>query len=70
MAKVTTSRIFFGVSVFFFFLGFVIFEGLKIEFFNSQINPFVVTGFGFAFLGLLAEFNGSLAKFINKITSP
>ncbi len=69
MAKVTTSRIFFGVSVFFFFLGFVIFEGLKIEFFNSQINPFVVTGFGFAFLGLLAEFNGSLAKFINKITN-
>jgi len=69
LAKVTTSRIFFGVSVFFFFLGFVVFEGLKIEFFNSQINPFVVTGFGFAFLGLLAEFNGSIAKFINKITS-
>jgi len=69
LAKITTSRIFFGVSVFFFFLGFVIFEGLKIEFFQSQINPFVVTGFGFAFLGLLAEFNGSLAKFINKITN-
>ncbi|MCP6727184.1 MAG: hypothetical protein KJI69_04110 [Patescibacteria group bacterium] len=69
MAKITTSRIFFGVSVFFFFLGFVVFEGLKIEFFNSQINPFVVTGFGFAFLGLLAEFNGSVAKFINKITN-
>jgi len=69
LAKITTSRIFFGVSVFFFFLGFVVFEGLKIEFFNSQINPYVVTGFGFAFLGLLAEFNGSIAKFINKITS-
>jgi hypothetical protein len=69
LAKITTSRIFFGVSVFFFFLGFVVFEGLKIEFFNSQINPFVVTGFGFAFLGLLAEFNGSIAKFINKIMS-
>jgi hypothetical protein len=69
MAKITTSRIFFGVSIFFFFLGFVIFEGLKITFFNNQINPYVVTGFGFAFLGLLAEFNGSIAKFINKITS-
>ena len=68
MAKITTSRIFFGVSVFFFFLGFVIFEGLKIQFFQSMINPYVVTGFGFAFLGLLAEFNGSIAKFIKKIT--
>ncbi len=66
MAKVTTSRIFFGVSVFFFFLGFVIFEGFKIEFFKSMINPYVVVGFGFAFLGLLAEFNGSIAKFIKK----
>ncbi len=54
--------------MFFFFLGFVIFEGLKIQFFQSMINPYVVTGFGFAFLGLLAEFNGSIAKFIKKIT--
>jgi len=69
LAKITTSRIFFGVSVFFFFLGFVVFEGLKIEFFNNMINPYVVTGFGFAFLGLLSEFNGSIGKFINKITS-
>lgn len=67
MVKITTSRILFGVATFFFFLGFVIFEGLKIEFFHSQINPFVVTGFGFAFLGLIAEFNGSVTKFINKI---
>lgn len=67
MVKVTTSRLFFGVATFFFFLGFVIFEGLKIEFFLSMINPFVVTGFGFAFLGLIAEFNGSVSKFINKI---
>jgi len=69
MAKLTTSRIFFGVATFFFFLGFVVFEGFKISFFNNQINPYVVTGFGFAFIGLLAEFNGSIAKFINKITS-
>jgi len=68
MAKVTTSRIFFGVSIFFFFLGFVVFEGLKITFFNNQINPYVVTGFGFAFLGLIAEFNGSIGKFIKKIS--
>jgi len=68
MAKITTSRIFFGVSIFFFFLGFVVFEGLKISFFNNQINPYVVTGFGFAFLGLISEFNGSIGKFINKLS--
>lgn len=69
MTKITTSRIFFGVATFFFFLGFVVFEGLKIEFFNNMINPYVVTGFFFAFLGLIAEFNGSIEKFIKKITS-
>ena len=67
MVKFTVSRLFFGVATFFFFLGFVIFEGLKIEFFHSMINPYVVTGFGFAFLGLIAEFNGSVTKFINKL---
>lgn len=67
MVKVTNSRILFGIATFFFFLGFVIFEGLKIEFFTGMVNPYVVAGFGFAFLGMIAEFNGSIAKFINKI---
>jgi len=67
MAKLSTSRIFFGIATFFFFLGFVVFEGLKIEFFNNQINPYVVTGFGFAFVGLLAEFNGKITKFFREL---
>jgi len=69
MANITPSRILFGIATFFFFMGFVVFEGLKIQFFSGIVNPYVVTGFAFAFLGIIIEFNGSLSKFINKITS-
>jgi len=64
LAKLTASRVLFGIATFFFFLGFVIFEGLKIEFFNSMVNPYVVVGFGFAFVAFLAEFNGKISKFL------
>ncbi len=63
MAKITASRVLFGIATFFFFLGFVVFEGLKIEFFQNQVNPYVVVGFGFAFVAFIAEFNGQFRKF-------
>ncbi len=62
MAKLTRSRVLFGIATFFFFLGFVVFEGLKIEFFNNQVNPYVVMGFAFAFTAFIAEFNGKIGK--------
>jgi len=64
LPKLTTSRVLFGIATFFFFLGFVVFEGLKIEFFNSMVNPYVVVGFGFAFTAFIAEFNGKIGKFL------
>lgn len=63
------SRMFFGIATFFFFLGFVIFEGLKVEFFSGMVNPYVVAGFGFAFIGIVVEFNGTLSKFIKKLAN-
>ena len=59
----------FGFATLFFFLGWVIFEGVKIQFMNGMVSPFVLIGFGFAFLGLIEEFNGGLAKFIKKLSN-
>jgi hypothetical protein len=63
LAKITASRVLFGIATFFFFLGFVVFEGLKITFFENQVNPYVVMGFAFAFTAFIAEFNGQFKKF-------
>lgn len=62
------SRIFFGVASIFFFLGWVIFEGVKVEFFGGMVSPYIVVGFGFTFIGIIYEFNGSFDKFIKKMT--
>lgn len=64
---VKRSRVLFGVASIFFFLGWVIFEGVRVEFFGGMVSPYVVIGFGFTFLGIVLEFNGSLGRFINKI---
>lgn len=64
---VKRSRIFIGVATIFFFLGWVIFEGVRVEFFGGMVSPYIVIGFAFAFIGIIIEFNGSLSRFINKI---
>lgn len=63
------SRIFFGVATIFFFFGWVIFEGVKVEFFGGMVSPYVVIGFGFTFIGMIYEFDGTLSKFIKKLTN-
>ncbi len=57
----------FAVATFFFFLGFVVFEGLRIQVGINMINPYVVTGFGFAFAGTLWRFRKGISKFLRTI---
>ena len=61
------SRIYLGIATIFFFLGWVIFEGVRVEFFGGMVSPYIVIGFGFAFIGIIYEFDGSLSRFISKI---
>lgn len=57
----------FAVSTIFFFLGFVVFEGLKIEVGGNMINPYVVTGFAFAFGGTMWRYRKAIKKFMRNI---
>lgn len=57
----------FTVSTFFFFLGFVVFEGLKIEFGGNMINPYVVVGFVFAFSGTIWRVRKGIKKFFRNV---
>ncbi len=57
------TNILLAVATFFFFLGFVVFEGLKIQVGFSEVNPFVVLGFVFAFGATLWRFKRGIAKF-------
>jgi len=66
-AKDGFSNILLGVGSFFFFLGFVVFEGLRIEVENNMINPFVVTGFAFVFGSFLWRFRRSIVTFSRTI---
>jgi len=63
------TNILFAVATFFFFLGFVVFEGLKIEIgnTNSMVNPYVVLGFVFAFGATLWRFKKGIANFLRTI---
>lgn len=63
MVKDGFTNALFGVATVFFFLGFVVFEGLKIEVNNNMINPYVVTGFGFAFGAILWRFRKQIVAF-------
>ncbi len=62
-----TANGFFAVATIFFFLGFVVFEGLRIEIGNNMVNPFVVTGFVFAFAGTGWRYRRGIAKFFRNI---
>lgn len=57
----------FAVATFFFFLGFVIFEGLRIQVGVNMINPYVVTGFAFAFAGTGWRYRKGIAKFVSNV---
>jgi len=57
----------FAVATFFFFLGFVVFEGLRIQVGVNMINPYVVTGFAFAFAGTAWRYRRGLSKFLRTI---
>lgn len=59
------ANILFAVATFFFFLGFVVFEGLKVQvgMTNSLVNPYVVLGFVFAFGATLWRFRRGIEKF-------
>lgn len=61
--KAKAIHVFAVVTTIFFFLGWVIFDGYKIEFFKFPVNPFIVIGFGFAFLSILIQYNGKIKKF-------
>ena len=61
------ANVFFGVGTFFFFLGFVVFEGLKIQVGVNMINPYVVAGFGFAFAGTMVRFRKEIGRFLKTL---
>lgn len=56
------------VASFFYFLGFVVFEGLKIPIGNlGEANPFVVLGFVFTFLSFVLQYQVQISKFIKTL---
>ena len=61
--KTKAIHVFAIVTTFFFFLGWVVFDGYKIQFFKFPINPFIVTGFVFAFLSIMVQYNDKIKKF-------
>jgi len=60
--KTKTIHVFAIVTTIFFFLGWVIFDGYKIQFFGFPVNPFIVTGFGFAFISIMIQYNTKIKK--------
>jgi len=60
------TNVLFAVATIFFFFGFVVFEGLKVEFprdTGSMVNPYVVLGFIFAFIATLYRFRKQVKEF-------
>lgn len=61
------SRSLAGVGGFFFFLGWVVFEGFKIDIPTGEVSPYVIIGFMFLFSALIVEFRGAISKFLNAV---
>lgn len=56
-----------GVATFFFFLGWVVFEGFKIELPTGSVSPFVIIGFLFALSATIYFFRKSIRSFFRNI---
>ena len=64
--KTKAIHVFAIITTMFFFLGWVVFENYRTIFFGFQINPFIVTGFGFAFISIMIQYNEPVKKYVNR----
>lgn len=61
--KTKAIHVFAVLTIIFFFLGWVIFDGFKIPFFGFPINPYIVIGFVLSFISVMIQYNTKIKKF-------
>lgn len=60
LKKTKAIHVFAILTTIFFFLGWVVFDGYKIQFFGFPVNPYIVTGFGLAFISILIQYKSQI----------